>query len=407
VISARFREEYEAIFAGSRAAGAPDEYAWRLFVQVNAPAGVHDTTCADINHPSGTSDGSSDVCWQRWADVFEDVLDKSQYATLTWPDYSRPHKELTLSPPFLQTYFAILKHQREEGRIQPDAVSHPTGQAYRAAGSHYPALYAETLEDLQEVQTHTAPKWLTDEIDGTWQEITFNKETFEYINDKHLWYREGLKGAFKCSSPISFPPKSLAVKALWQVVTNKDLDCGGNSPLYHCVQRGDQTLKLLSLHIIAKLLPSWLWATWEHRDNQGGRFCQHTPCVDTFGYTQGPKGAASECLKELLRPLGPEWQNYRLHGAQTSFRNGEGDTLLGNSMIEAGITDAKLSSCMSCHTEMTMNEDGDFPNVPSGFVGEPDVNTLSESNRPFGFLWSLARAKCRKQDDCRAESCPQ
>ena len=147
------------------------------------------------------------------------------------------------------------------------------------------------------------------------------------------------------------------------------------------------------LHISSKELPNWLWCTFEHIDNplRG----QVLGCNDNFGATPANncRTAPSKALLDLFKAdgLGPEWQNYRLDGAQIAYvASNKVPTRLGNSILEGGFV--ATASCITCHAEASMDTTGNFKSL-SLSTGEP--NPAWYQNPPkmkLDFVWSFTHA---------------
>jgi hypothetical protein len=196
-----------------------------------------------------------------------------------------------------------------------------------------------------------------------------NPPSVRYIVENRLWFQEGQVEAFARAEPPRFPLDSVVTKVHWLPIEEraksryhwsyllvKDSKTGKES---------QQLVGMVGLVFMAKELPTWFWAAFEHVDNLGA--CDFIGCYDDFGaepaYTPSktpfferyPAPTPTERLKRLVREggLDPVWLNYRLKGVQLDFTDGAGrPTLLGDSQIEAGFL--ATSSCMTCHSRATI-----------------------------------------------------
>jgi hypothetical protein len=339
------------------AINSPDQFAWETFVAINQAA----------------KNGSNDALWETWAlqeDVFADPNKKP-----VWP--SAEHQPKVLHP---SIKLQILLQERLERRSKQL-------QLFR--------MDVANPVDKPKAQ-FIAPNPLS-------EEVRMNKNNFDFIVGRDLWYLEGQAAAFKDGRPLSFDPESKEVKAHWKELTNP-----ADKSRYHWqVGKDGKTYGLIALHVMTKDLPNWFWATWEHVDNP--ERCKINGCSDKFGLD--PKtGQISQSLLDMLAGagMGPEWQNYRLTGTQTAFTDSTGrSTLLGNSQIEGRLGIMATSSCITCHAKASVNDigdrldifsaDGQSDNgspVPTWFyntsVSPPQMKFLQ-----LDFEWSLGLAKPR------------
>jgi hypothetical protein len=120
---------------------------------------------------------------------------------------------------------------------------------------------------------------------------------------------------------------------------------------------------LAAIHITAKVMPRWLWATFEPNNNvTNPNRCDpklYGACFDPWGTTSSRpygKGETTQQSPELHQAmadahLNQAFSNYFLTGVQTEFVDNYGKPIqLGNSFVEfnQGVPPGK-SSCMTCH----------------------------------------------------------
>ena len=135
---------------------------------------------------------------------------------------------------------------------------------------------------------------------------------------------------------------------------------------------------LVAMHVITKQVPNWTWATFESEFNPGR--CDIIGCSDKFGAsapvppnkTTGqiyPPCVATPALSALFAKakLDAAFTHYCLKGSQADFTDNAGlDVRLGNSVTEAGFVDQ--SSCMACHGRAAFDKTGhDNPPGAAGF----------------------------------------
>ena len=340
----------------------PDKFAWELFVAISPPA----------------NNGTNDVLWETWAEE-EDVFDNPN-ATPVWPGNApRPASKPKRLNPITQRLVAI-----EEAKLRPRRLKKKKG--------------ARVLPQFVPPQT------------GSGEEVRLNKPTFDFIVANNLWYIEGQVAAFNVGAKIDFPTDAKEIKAIWQPITE------AQKPRFHWQPNpldGNKPYGLVALHVISKDLPNWTWATFEQMDNPNR--CKVLGCHDSFGVTSG--GEVSSALLAMFRAagLGPQWQYYRLDGAQTDFTDSTGiPTLLGNSITEDGFV--ATSSCMTCHARSTIgptpagqranrlsvfdpNNPGQSNNGapnPTWFYTDP-TKPATRKYLQLDFLWSLRKAQHRTQ----------
>src|SRR5262249_34743597 len=135
-----------------------DQFAWRLFVEINQPA----------------NDGTNNVFWETWAsdaDTFPAVPNPAKPPQ--WPKAGQPKK---LRPSVQQM---LLKSR---------------------TSSPHPMIPGS----------------------GGDEEVRRNKATFDFIVKNNLYYQEGLAKAFAEEKPISAPIESIEIKALWKPIAEGD-----------------------------------------------------------------------------------------------------------------------------------------------------------------------------------------
>lgn len=202
------------------------------------------------------------------------------------------------------------------------------------------------------------------------EDIRLNRAAFDYIRDNGLYSVEGQQWFFYNRRPIAFPPGSIQVQALWRAIGEED------KARYQWKEFRDTKSKrrylygLTALHIVSKVLPHWLWATFEHVDNP------YRPGLYDEGWLIASRDSAACPATQLdcnRAPTGfglegTRWENYRLRGTQTDYADSGGNpVILANSELETGFQQS--SSCMSCHVRATI---GPSRNAAASFVFDAD-----------------------------------
>lgn len=216
---------------------------------------------------------------------------------------------------------------------------------------------------------------------------------------------------------IAFPTESVEVKADWlpaaALSPSPDLfDCKKPSPGLHVEMIADKCYALVGMHVSSKLLPDWMWATFEPQsDLTNPNRCNaalYSNCNDPWGSTPaistGKPTAQTPALIALMAQakLLPEFANYRLVGAQTTFTS---PTMLGSSFVEFNAeVPPQQASCITCHNYATIaatSPAGANPENPNfgAFPGTPPTGTPGPFPAPakgYGpwtqqdFSWMLA-----------------
>jgi hypothetical protein len=346
------------------AVGAPDEYAWRLFVALNWPLGADGAV-----DPRRRLGADGPVAWESWAGANAVFLDHGADPG-PWPDATR-----TALAPALRFESGSLKDRPNlrrvvAGRMEP--VTDPLADASRLT------------------------------------EIRLNRASFEYIRAAGLYSVEGQARAYDGAVEVAFPAGAKQVKAKWRPVTAAER--GRYHTLEVTMADGSRRLYgLTALHVASKDLPSWFWATFEHVDNatlpdgDGWRL----PSRDTFACGAGhpdcnraPAGIGLE---------GTVWQHYRLRGTMTGFVADGAPARLANSELEAGMQES--ASCATCHARAAVARvGGRLERLPifqagtdgvrdrRGFTGTPDPSWYAGPAgeplfRPLDAVWSLSKAR--------------
>ena len=142
---------------------------------------------------------------------------------------------------------------------------------------------------------------------------------------------------------------------------------------------------LAAIHISSKVMPNWLWATFEpNNEVTNPNRCDpklYGACLDIWGttssqpYGKGQTPRQSPELRQAMAEahLNPAFSNYFLTGVQTQFVDTYGKPVqLGNSFIEfnQGVAPGK-SSCITCHQYASFDGKQPAHGAPENNFGIP------------------------------------
>lgn len=332
----------------------PDQIAWEYFIEVNRPQDL----------------GKDLLVWETWPNT--DAVFADPTTVPRWPAAPPPR---------------LLEEENVKAKHFVDEL-----QRISVAGK-----MVELHQDSEKR--------------GMWTEIRMNKPALDWIADFNMYYIDlgassGQTWAFERwqeGKPveIQFPKGSIFIKAAWGPIEQQ------KAAKYLVREHDGKLLGMTAMHIAAKILRNWLWATWEHVDNPERVEAFNSDSYGTLeGALSGPERGhetVSESLLDQFQKHGMDpkmWQNYRLNGTQVDYVDRLGQPIvLGNSIIELGFH--HRSSCMTCHSRSSIGEDGArLDHSPIFGAPEPDWFVIPSSRErrvylPLDFIWSLARAKAR------------
>lgn len=297
----------------------------------------------------------------------------------------------------------------------------PLAAARRTRGSHPSALTAgEGAPQVanQNCNPNTASRRTICE------EVRINPDAQKYIltTAGGLQRRASQARLAASGGAIDFTTPSVEVKADW--IQYPAAACKTPPQGVHVEQIGQFCYALGGLHLISKLSPNWIWATFEPQNMQTNpKRCVDLGCNDPWGsnpaFSQGGGSGNTQQTPELkalmtTARLAPEWFNYRLDGVQMDFvKTSSGQittaTLLGNSIIEGDNVGMPLqqSSCITCHSVSSVASNGtdgitqlsaEFN--PVGSEQQPPAPSGSCKWIQRDFVWSLFLAKPRGPSAC-------
>jgi hypothetical protein len=203
---------------------------------------------------------------------------------------------------------------------------------------------------------------------------------------------------------ITFPWNAIEVKADWVPTTsftNATFSCPDTSGQLYTETINGTCYALVGVHISSKILPDWVWATFEPNSTiTNPNRCNanlYDTCFDPWGttsktpYGQGTSATQSPALASLMSGanLNKAFNNYFLTGVQTQFVNSSGAPIpLGNSFVEfnAGVLPGQ-ASCITCHRYAYYANDG----KPE--VSHPDFGGPTTGWPPVGYACNTPNAK--------------
>jgi len=342
---------------------APEKHAWNLFMVVNHPA-------QDIKKARGEADcskalgapGTTSV-WETWRLARTEVFLSNGAEPPAWEDTSLESAVLGKTPDPI-----------------PSPHNPPPPPPAGAMG----------------IELDVAPGQGVFAGRGGIGETHMNKATYQFVKANCLWSFDGLSRYSKAvvdgrKPPITLPPESQEVKAVWVKFTPADLQAGRARTYYTAVAAG-ATYGLVSFHILTKDVPNWFWATFHHKDNPKNL----DETTSTYPTPAPVKGTV--------------WDNYVLGGIQTDFTTPHGKpTKLSDHYIEFEFTN---SSCITCHAaahghpEPARSANGKLARDPRGGIlaagegplqteglGVPDPAAFERNGAIYfvqtDFLWSI------------------
>ncbi|MGA2739587.1 MAG: hypothetical protein ABSG65_19375 [Bryobacteraceae bacterium] len=347
--------------------GSPEETAWRIFVAA---------TC-----PTGNPHKYPFVTWETWIEQHQ------QYPT------SSTAKQSVSGAMTIERRF----HRSPLGEIRknPAALALPQG-ANTGCG---PGGGDPSVTLCEEVRLNPGKG-------GTSEYVTKPAagQTLEFRTQQ---------AKFAASSPsskpaIDFPTASVEIKADWiQLPTAACAQTIKQNKIW-IEYIGTQCYALAGMHLISKLTPNWIWATFEAQNlPTNPQRCVVLGCNDPFGSdpakTPPNQPSATTKITEVLKglmvsaKLNTVWQNYRMDGVQTDFVDSSGNPiLLGNSIIEGENANVPLnsSSCITCHHASSISAAGSESFGLGLLAKAPIGNPTSLPPGVFSrdFLWSLSLA---------------
>jgi hypothetical protein len=181
---------------------------------------------------------------------------------------------------------------------------------------------------------------------------------------------------------------SLELKADWVPATsftNPTFACPDPTNRLYTETINGTCYALVAIHISSKVMPKWLWATFEPDSTvTNPNRCDpklYGACFDSWGtkssqpYAKGQTVQQSDELRQAMADahLSPAFNNYFLTGVQTEFVDNYGKpSQLGNSFVEFNqrVPPGK-SSCITCHQYASFDGKQPRQGAPENNFGKP------------------------------------
>jgi hypothetical protein len=148
--------------------------------------------------------------------------------------------------------------------------------------------------------------------------------TADYVRRTGINYRP-IQEIFAQYAALQFPWTAIEVKADW---VQYPAPCPTSLDNVWTEVDGNNCYALAGIHFMSKLIPNWIWATFEPQNPTSNQNrCVVLGCFDNYGSVpaQTPVGGGatniSPALQSLMQAahLDPRFQKYRLDGVQTNF----------------------------------------------------------------------------------------
>lgn len=334
----------------TRPAATPAQTAWQLFVAANCPA------------------AGGQLAWETWVEQLD------LYPASGTAGAAAPHKRLHGSPLQRATQMKLAGAPQLAPSTECNPMSAPPSNVVQGA--------------------------------TVCEEVHVNGPAANYVTQNGYQIRSGQTQAAQKRANIQFPASAVEVKVDWIPASDfaQPFSCSSPPQGVHVETIDGTCYAMAGMHISSKLLPNWLWATFEPQNLQTNpnRCITFGACRDPWGSVPatssgGPSGntAQTAALKALMTQakLAPELFNYRLDGVQTVFGTAQNPTLLGNSIIEGENVGMKpgTASCITCHSVSSIKTDG------TDGIGQIQDQIGPQYTVPPGwiardFAWSMALA---------------
>jgi hypothetical protein len=250
-------------------ASTPEETAWQLFVAA---------TCGSNNNQ---------VAWENWIEQ----LDLYPAGGQAGAKRSAKHKRLHGSP---LTHVLAVKLDEARGARLPELA--PSSECNIMHGPPPNVVKGATI----------------------CEEAHLNPEAQRFVSENGFEIRPGQTKAAQQGTNVQFPSPAVEVKADWIPASDftPPLSCSTPLPGVHVEIIDGACYALAGLHISSKLLPNWLWATFEPQNlTTNLNRCKVLGCNDPWGSSpatsSGDFTQQTPALKAMMTEanLAPEWFN--------------------------------------------------------------------------------------------------
>ncbi|MGH9562624.1 MAG: hypothetical protein ACRD3S_14320 [Terracidiphilus sp.] len=335
-----------------------DRTAWQIFVAANCPTG----------------NASAPLTWETWP-TQEQVFAASSTATVE----------------SLKSMGAGVNTSLE--RFHPSVLA----QTLHSVESAQPLAIAPNQCNTQKTSA-VNPYTGASRTRILCEEVRMNPAAAQYVIANKLNTLQGQGTFIQNGGKIDFPTSAIELKADWEQ------NCTDNTLHSETIQGVNYCL--VAMHINSKVVPDWLWATFETLSAQENPArCYSIGCTDLFGFAPAVVPSGYNSLKvrsaqkmtaqlttlETSAGLESDLAQYTLDGAQTSFLRPNGSpTLLGNSVTEAELAGVPLNaaSCITCHSTSNVNTQGqqNLGPLSMNMVGKPPA---IPGYAPRDFSWTF------------------
>lgn len=383
------------------------EFGWLMFYRLNWPAQPGLRGMPDTSLPIGAHDAT---VWETFKNIVEIYLNQG----------ARPpgwEVNIELPPGTLSKAGAVAAKAAELGPVDSTWI-HYLAEPYMIDQQRIcamdplilanPTNPAPPAKDARQAAIACPPVYYEERDSRSFFDYVVNNPSgFELFNfDGQLAARANADFKF------NFPESAVELKASWRILRPGDdasrywTSIGVYYDDYGKLQIA--RIGLTGLHITSKLIPNWVWITFEQVDNP----------TKTFKWYQGRAGAAigaNPNYNSAMTPLnqkwqarlaGTKWQYYALMDVQTDFVGADQKpTLLSNTQMETYFQ--AQSSCISCHKTASIgtaqNPRLNFfpPPLLNPYVGTVDFQAVANKQYPgvpfkdMDFVWSLRNAKSK------------
>jgi hypothetical protein len=274
-----------------------------------------------------------------------------------------------------------------------------------AAAAHDPAVGCQSM-NLQGFPGIPATNVVQDANKAFFcEEVFANPDEADFVKTNNLITAAGQKKY----GNVTVPAPGLEIKVDWVPMSAfvQPFSCPDNNVYTETIvftspsgqQLPPQCYALVGVHISSKILPNWLWATFEpNYATTNPNRCNpklYSMCYDPWGtltkqpYGPGASVKQNPVLATLMARAGLNtvFNNYRLTGAQTEFVNAQGTPIpLGNSFTEFNaFVSPGQASCITCHNYAylgTATFAGPLQNFPSQGDNWPSTGYACNQQRP-------------------------
>ncbi|AIZ32941.1 hypothetical protein DZC75_11200 [Pseudomonas parafulva] len=235
-------------------------------------------------------------------------------------------------------------------------------------------------------------------------QLLMSESTFDYIVDQGVY---NMNGQQALTGDLNFPATSWEAKAGWlwigsDTTYQAQLANDGYYIAQAYYQNQDGTYEvgyaaLSALHVINKLVPGWVWTTFENVNNHSYTVTNDIPPKPMTNST-GPTPAAA-LVNTAFQAAYKDLSRYELIGTQLQTS----PKLLANSQLESAFQ--SQSSCFACHgTAAYSKDDGYFNFALGGDAGQggivyptdPVPASDFKGYHKLDFVWSLKRAQWQR-----------